>query len=50
MYSTQLDNEKSDTEIKKPKTTTPKTTTIVDSRNSEIVGQLAFASSATVSL
>ena len=44
--STQFDNEKSETEIKHPRITTPNTTTIVDSRSSPRVGQLAFASSA----
>jgi hypothetical protein len=50
MNSTQFDSEKSEIEIKKPKTTTPKTTTIVDSLNSDRVGQLALDSSETVSL
>ena len=50
MNSTQFDKEKSETEIKHPKIATPITTTIVDSRNSEKVGQLALASSDIVSL
>jgi len=48
--STQFDNEKSETDMKKPRMATPAITTIVDSRNSAKEGQLAFESSASVSL
>jgi hypothetical protein len=50
MNSTQFDKEKSETEIKHPRMTTPITTTIVDSLSSAKEGQLAFPSSAMVSL
>ena len=48
--SIQFESEKSETDIKKPKITTPITTTIVDSLSSMTLGQLAFDNSEIVSL
>jgi hypothetical protein len=49
-YSIQLEREKSATEINNPSIKTPATTTAVDPRNSAKSGQVAFLSSAMVSL
>ena len=50
MYSIQLEREKSDTDIKRPKIITPTTTTNVEPLSSAKVGQDAFVSSEVVSL
>jgi hypothetical protein len=50
MYSIQLDREKSETDMNKPRIKTPTTTTPVEPLNSEKEGQEAFESSDVVSL